>query len=133
MTHPHETLARSEMEATLSGDLEAMLSLYTDDVAFFYPGRNPLSGTYRGKDAIRAWAAKIGQLLGEGGSITRELEDVLASDDHAVQLVGVTARRADGRSAHWWAAIVMHFREDKISDILIHIDNPYAVDELFAS
>jgi len=132
MTHPHEQLARSEMEAAMRGDIEALLAHYTDDVVLYYPGRNPLSGTYRGKDEIRAWMSKVGELLGEGGSLTRELEDVLASDDHAVQLVAVKARRADGRSARWFAAVVMHVRDGKISDLWVHIDNPYAVDELLA-
>ena len=132
MTHPNEKLARSEMEATLRGDFDGMLGHYTDDVVLHYPGRNPLSGTHRGKDEIREWGRKIDELLGERGSLTRTLHDILASDDHAIQLVSVEARRADGRSASWNAAVVMHVRDGKISEVWINIDNPYAVDELFA-
>jgi len=132
MAHPNEELARSEMEATLRGDFEGMLDHYTDDVVLHYPGRNALSGTHRGKDGIREWARKIDELLGAGGSLKRTLHDILASDDHAIQLVSVEARRADGRSASWNAAVVMHVRDGRISEVWLNIDVPYAVDELLA-
>ena len=129
MAHPNEDLARSEMEAAMRGDLEGLLEHYTDDVVLRYPGRNVLSGVYRGKDGIRQWSRRVDELLGEGGTLKRSLHDVLASNDHAVQLVFVDAARSDGRSAHWEAAVVMEVRDGKISGIFIHIDDPYAVDE----
>ena len=131
MVHLNEQLARSEMEAALRGDLEGMLEYYADDVVLQYPGRNALSGTHRGKDGIREWAARVGELLGPDGSFSRSLHDVLANDEHAVQLVSVDAKRADGRAAHWNAAVVMHVRDGKFSEIWINIDDPYVVDELF--
>lgn len=130
--HPHEVLARSEMEAALKGDFEGMLAHYTDDALLHYSGRNGLSGTHRGKDGIRKWGRRIDELLGPGGSLTRTLHDMLASDDHVVQLISVQANRSDGRSASWKAAVIMHVREGKISEAWLHIDDPYAVDKLLA-
>ena len=130
MAHPNEELARSEMEAALRGDFEAILEHYTEDAVLHYPGRNALSGTHRGKDAIREWGDKFGELLGEGGSLTRTLHDILASDDHAIQLLSIEAKRADGRSATWNVACVMHVRNGKINEVWLNIDDPYAVDEL---
>jgi ketosteroid isomerase-like protein len=132
MTHPNAELARSEMKAVLAGDLEGMLEHYAEDVVFHYPGRNPLSGTYHGKDGVRSWAAKADELLGDGGSLTRTLHDIVANDDYAIQLVSVDARRADGRTARWDAAAVMRVHNGKFSDIRIDVFDPYAVDELFA-
>ena len=132
MTNPNEEIARSEMEAALQGDFEGMLAHYTEDVILHYPGHNALSGTYQGKDGLREWVRKIDELLGPGGSLVRTLHDILASEDHAVQLVSVEARRTDGRSASWNAAVVMHVRDGKISEVWLNIDDPYAVDELFA-
>jgi uncharacterized protein len=131
MAHPNEELLRSEMEATLRGDFEAVMDHYTDDVVFHYPGRNPLSGTYRGKEEVREWARKLDEALGSEGSLTRTLHDVVAGDDHAIQLVSVEAN-AGGRSARWNAALVMHVRDGKISELWFHLDDPYAVDELLA-
>ena len=132
MAHPNEELARSEMEAAVRGDLEGMLDHYTDDAILHYPGRNALSGTHRGKDGIRKWGRKFGELLGEEGSLARTVHDILASDDHAIQLVSVEAKRADGRRARWNAACVMHVRDGKISEVWLNIDDPYSVDELLA-
>lgn len=132
MVHPNADLARSEMEAAQRGDFEDMLDHYTDDVVLHYPGRNVLSGTHRGKDGIRRWADKFGELLGEQGSLTRTLHDILATDDHAIQLLSVEAKRSDGRGARWNVACVMHVCNGKISEIWLNIDDPYAVDELLA-
>lgn len=132
MVHPNVSLARSEMEAAISGDVEAMLAHYTDDVALHYPGRNPLSGTYHGKVGIRAWMGKIEQLLGPDGSLSRDLHDVLANDEHAVELVSVDATRSDGRSAHWNAAVVMHVRNGKFNEVWLVIDDVHTVDEFLA-
>lgn len=130
MRHANEELARSEMDAARRGDVEGMLDHYADDVVFHYPGRNVLSGTHRGKDSLRRWIATFGEILGEDGSLTRTLHDVVAGDDHVVQLVSVEARRTDGRSARWNAAFVMHVSDGKITEIWGHIDDPYAVDGL---
>jgi uncharacterized protein len=132
MQHPNWELARSEMEAALRGDFEGMLEHYTDDVVLHYPGRNPLSGTHRGKDGIRAWGSKIDEILGPDGMFKRSLHDILASDDHAIQLISVEAKRSDGRTANWNAAVVMHIREGKISEAWLNIDDLYLVDEFFS-
>lgn len=132
MAHPNEELARSEMEAALRGDFEGMLEHYTDDVVLHYPGRNPLSGTHRGKDEIRAWGDKIDELIGPEGSFKRSLHDILASDDHVIQLLSVEAKRSDGRTANWNAAVVMHVREEKISEAWLNIDDLYTVDEFLS-
>ena len=130
MLHPNEEVARQEMEAALRGDLEGMIAHYTDDVVLHYPGRNKLSGTYRGINAIRAWVDMVSELIGPGGSFTRSLHDILANDDHTVQLVSVDARTASGRTASWNAAVVMHIRAGKICEMWIHIDDPYVLDAL---
>lgn len=130
--HPNEELARSEMEATQRGDMEGMLAHYSDDVVFHYPGRNVLSGTHRGKDALRRWMDGFGVILGERGALTRTSHDVVAGDDHVVSLIAVDARRTDGRAARWNAAFVMHVSEGKICELWAHIDDPYAVDHLLA-
>lgn len=132
MAHPNEELGRREMDAAMRGDADAMLAFYTDDVVLHYPGRNALSGEHRGKQGLREWMNTIGELIGPDGSFTRSLHDVIANDDHVIQLVSVDARRSDGRIAHWNAAITMHVREGRFSEIWIAIDDPYAVDAFLA-
>lgn len=126
--HPNEALARQEMELIRAGDLEALDDVYASDLVVHYPGRNPLSGTHSAQQFLTRFEA----LLGDDGSLTRELHDALGSDDHAVQLLGVTAS-ARGRSHTWNAVAVLHVRDGRFSECWIHVDDQYALDDFLNS
>jgi hypothetical protein len=79
MAHPNEELARSKMEAALREDFDGMRSHHTKDVILHDPGCNALSGTDHGKEGLQEWVRKLDELLGPGGSLTRTLNDVLAT------------------------------------------------------
>jgi ketosteroid isomerase-like protein len=102
--------------------------MYADDFVLHYPGRSPLAGTYHDVDDF---LEKSGRLL-VGGSLTRELHDALGTDEHAVQLLRVTAE-AKGRSHTWRAVIVMHVRDGRFSEAWFHVDDQYALDEFLTS
>ena len=127
--HPNEELARRELQAIESGDMDAAAALYTDDLILHYPGRNPLAGDHRDLDGF---LERFRSLLGEDGTITRELHDVLGSDDHAVQLLTVTAN-ARGKTHTWQAAVVLHVREGKLSEAWIQVADQYGLDEFLNS
>lgn len=126
--HPNEELARREIELINSGRLGALADMYADDLVLHYPGRNPLAGTYVDLDEF---VAKLEGLF-EGGTIKRELHDALGTDGHAVQLLEVSAA-VRGRSHTWKAAIVMHVRDGKFSEVWFHFDDQYALDEFLTS
>jgi ketosteroid isomerase-like protein len=126
--HPNEELARREIELINSGDLAALDQMYADELVFHYPGRNPLAGDYRNVDEF---LTKAQELLGEG-TLKRRLHDAFGSEDHAVQLLDVTAEVGD-RSHSWRAVIVMHVRDGKFSEVWLHIDDQYALDEFLNS
>ena len=125
--HPNEALARREIELIEAGDFDALPELYADDLIVHYPGRNPLSGTSHVDDFL----ARFEALLGDG-TLTRELHDALGTDDHAVQLLRVSAS-AGGLSHSWNAVAVLHVRDGKFSECWIHVDNQYALDEFLNS
>lgn len=124
-------IARAEMDAVQRGDIEGVMDLYADDVVLEYPGRNVLSGTYTGKDAVRGWFTGMAAAVGPGTKISRTLRDIVASDTHAIQLVSIDASK-DGKITHWNSAIALYIRNGKISVVRILIDDPYVVDELLA-
>lgn len=126
--HPNEALARREMELIRAGDLEALDDVYASDLVVHYPGRNPLSGTHSAQQFMTRFEA----LLGDDDSLTRELHDALGSDDHAVQLLGVTAS-ARGRSHSWNAVAVLRVRDGRFSECWIHVDDQYALDDYLNS
>lgn len=126
--HPHEELARREIELVEAGDDEGVVGLYAPDFVLHYPGRNPLAGTYQD---VKDFLAQIGRLF-EGGSVERELHDALGTDEHAVQLLRVTAT-AQGRTHTWRAVIVMHVRDGQFTEAWFHFDDQYALDEYLTS
>jgi ketosteroid isomerase-like protein len=129
MAHPNEELARKEMELLSRDDLDGILNLYAEDVVLHYPGRNPLSGDYHGKAQLLAFFERAAASL--DGGISRELHDALGSDDHAVQLLSVRATRGE-RSHHWRAVAVMHVSDGRISEIWLHVDDQYALDDFLS-
>jgi hypothetical protein len=69
---------------------------------------------------------KAQELLGDG-TLLRELHDAFGSDDHAIQLLNVTAEVGD-RSHSWRAVVVMHVRGGKFSEVWLHIDDQHRLD-----
>jgi ketosteroid isomerase-like protein len=127
--HPNEELARRELAVIEDDDPQALASLYADDFVLHYPVRNPLSGVHEGLDAF---LERIGALLGTDGTIRREAHDVLGSDEHAVQLLRVTAT-VGSRSHTWLAAVVLHVRDGRFSEAWISVDDQHALDEFLNS
>jgi hypothetical protein len=116
-------LARRELELIETGDEAGLRDLYADDFVVHYPGRNPLAGDH----SLEGFLERIGSLLGDDGTVTRELHDAFGSDEHAVQLLNVTAN-AKGRTHSWQAAVVYHVRDGRFSEAWISVRDQYALD-----
>jgi len=125
--HPNELLARREIELINAGDSEALDNLYTDDLVIHYPGRNPLAGSHPVQEFLATF-----QTVFKGGTLKRELHDALGTDDHAVQLLRVTAS-VGARSHSWNAVAVMHVRDGKFCEAWLHVDDQYALDDFLNS
>jgi ketosteroid isomerase-like protein len=120
--HPNEILARREIDLINAEDFEALDDLYTDDLIVHYPGKNPLAGSH----PVQEFLARFQAVL-KGGTLRRKLHDALGTDDHAVQLLHVTASVGD-HSHSWNAVAVMHVRDGRFSEIWLHVDDQYALD-----
>jgi uncharacterized protein len=82
----NEQVIRQLMAAYASADVAVLNALISDEVIFHVPGRNPLSGTYTGKDAVFGYLARVAGISeSEDGGF--EIHAVLAEDDHVVSLV----------------------------------------------
>ena len=120
---------RRGYEAFQTGNLDLLRDeLFAPDIAWHNPGRNILSGDYKGVEAVIAMFVK--QFEETGGTFAVELHDVLGSEDHAVALGTATAER-NGKSLSEPYAHVCHFEGDKLTEAWIMQFDPYKGDELF--
>ena len=64
MRHPNADVLQVQIDALARGDVAKALTWYTEDAVFHYPGRNRLSGDYRGKDQILTLLGLVMELTG---------------------------------------------------------------------
>ena len=88
MAHPNEEVVRRGFEAFSTGDMAALNDLFADDIVWHAPGRNPLSGDHKGKEAVFETFRQLFEMT--GGTFKVELHDVLAHSlsGAAIQLQG---------------------------------------------
>jgi ketosteroid isomerase-like protein len=125
--HPNEQLARREIDLLNAGDVEGLDALYAKDCVVHYPGRNPLAGSH-GSDAFTSRF----QALFKDVTLVRELHDAYGSDEHAVQILELTAS-VGGRSHTWYAVASMHVQDGQFSEIWLYVDDQYALDDFLNS
>ena len=125
MVHPNEELLRNAYDAQGRGDIEAYLALLSDDFVLHMPGRSRIAGDYPGKDEVRRHFREVAEL--SGGTFRTELHDVLATDDHAVGLVGARAER-EGRVVQLPRVHVWHVRDGRLAELWVHPADQYEFD-----
>ena len=121
--HPNASLAREILEGMSTDDLSGMMERIADDVVWYeIGGGEPV----RGKEALMArWAG-----LAEGGSITTEVHDVVANDEHTIALVTATATMGD-QSLTYRTAEIMHIRDGKITERWAFSDDTERINRFF--
>ena len=92
MASQNVEVAKKSYGAFAAGDLETVLSTFDDNVEFFLPGNSTISGTYRGKDEVTKFFAKLAEK-----SFTTTPSRFLAADDDVVVVLGQIT--AGGESA----------------------------------
>jgi ketosteroid isomerase-like protein len=112
--HPNVGLVRKGYDAFAKGDMATLRELLSEDVVWHGPGNNPLSGEYRGRDAVFAMFARTAEL--SGGTLRIELHDVLANDEHAVALLRETASR-QGKELDLLEVTVYHVSNGKATEV----------------
>lgn len=119
-------IVRALTAALGARDGAAVEGLLTDDVVYHFPGRNPLSGTYRGTAEVMGFFRRFPTML--DGPPTTDTHDVLSSEAHGADMTALTASRG-GRSHAWRAVRIYHLVEDRISEVFVTIDDQAAFDD----
>ena len=122
--HPNAATIR-EASASMEpgGDMMAMLDLLDDDIVWHEIGRDE---PIRGKQAMTERFSS----MPEGSSITAETHDVVANDEHTIQLVTATATMGD-QSLEYRTAEIYHMRDGKITERWAFSDDTERINRFF--
>jgi ketosteroid isomerase-like protein len=130
MAHPNEDLVREGYAAFGRGDIDALRrNFFAEDSTTTSPARALLGGDYEGVAHVLEWLGRQFEL--SGGTISAEVHDVVANDEHAVALITVRGERA-GKQLEDNGVQVFHFRDGRVSEIGSHPADLYAVDEFWS-
>ena len=122
MTHANETMIRSAYDAALTGDLQPMLGMLSDEVRWNASGESPLAGMYVGKDGVLRFFGAMAQQY--QGTLEVQVRDVFASDQRAVVLT-TESGMVDGHRLEWASAHVYSIAEGIIVDFTSFQDDAY--------
>lgn len=129
MAHPNEDLLRRGYEAFSKGDLDTVRKLFSPDIQWHVPGRNPVAGDYKGIEEVMQFLGKI--MEGTGGTFGLEVHDILANDEHGVVLVRTSGQR-DGKSLSGRDVHLFHIEGGKVTEYWAHPGDQHAIDEFWA-
>jgi ketosteroid isomerase-like protein len=124
--HPNAAIIRASSEAIEQGgaDLSSMADMVDDDIVWHEIGRDePL----RGKQTL---VDRLTQFSGEGATITTETHDIVANDEHAIQLVTATATMGDQQLVYRTAEI-FHMKDGKITERWAFSDDTDRINKFF--
>ena len=89
--HPNLQLMQRTLDAFRAADLDALSTLFSPDVAWHVPGRNPVARTYRGQQDVFGF---FGRLIAEtNGTFALESLAMFGGDGGGVFVDRVTAQR----------------------------------------
>ncbi|NEC85618.1 nuclear transport factor 2 family protein [Streptomyces sp. SID12501] len=113
--HPHAALVRKGFDAFSRGDMDTLRGMMAADATHHVPGSHPLSGDFKGQDAIIDMYRRLGEET--AGTMRVMLMNVLVDGrGHAVAVHRFTAER-QGRRIDEVGGIVFRVVGDKITDL----------------
>ncbi|MGW3649362.1 nuclear transport factor 2 family protein [Streptomyces sp. NPDC000878] len=113
--NPHAALVRKGYDAFSRGDMDTMRTLIASDATHHVPGSHPLSGDFKGQDAIIEMYGRLAEET--AGSMRVVLMNILVDGrGHAVAVHRFTAER-QGRRIDEPGAIVFRIVGDKVTDL----------------
>jgi len=128
--HENAEIVRRGYEAFNAADMETLTDLFDENACWHTPGRSPVAGDHKGRDAV---FAQFGRYGGETGwTFKADLKHLTADDDG--QVVGVhhnTAER-NGRQLDTTCCIVFKIRDGRVVHGREYIYDLHSWDEFWS-
>lgn len=112
LEHPNADLVRRAHAAFKANDIDEVGRLFADDIVWTVGGEGPQTGTTVGMANVMKNFGEI--MVMTEGTYNAEPMDYLGSDDHAINISHLTAKRPDGRSIDIMEAVIFKVRDGKL-------------------
>jgi uncharacterized protein len=117
----NEALVRRIFDAFARKEGFALRGLFADDAVWTVPGRSVMAGTYRGRDEIFRFLARLPKET--DGTYGSELLDVLASDERAAALYQARGSRR-GRKLELDQVLLFRIPDGVVREVLALPSDP---------
>ena len=99
-------------QAFNSGDMKTLTELFHENASWHYPGRSPMSGDHKGRDAVFAFFARAGQAT--EGTFQANLLHLLADEDGRVVSIQRPTAQRGGKSLSADSCIVFEVKNGRV-------------------
>ena len=120
---------RRLFDAFARRDAFGLRDVFAPDAVWIVPGTGVMAGTYRGRDAIFRFLARLPRET--GGTYRSRLLDVLVSDDRAAALYRATGERGD-RRLDLDQVLLFRFQDGLVRHVLALPSDPLAFDAFWS-
>lgn len=125
----NEALVRRIFDAFARGEGLALGGLFAEDAVWTVPGSGAMAGTYRGREEIFRFLARLPKET--GGTYGSELVDVLASDTRAAALYRARGTR-HGRTLELDQLLLFRIESGLVHEVLALPSDPEAFEAFWA-
>jgi uncharacterized protein len=125
----NEAVVRRIFEAFARKEGLALRGLFAEDAVWTVPGHGVMAGTYRGREAIFRFLAKLPRQT--GGTYRSELIDVLASEERAAALYRARGER-HGRTLELDQLLLFRIEGSLVREVLALPSDPDAFEAFWA-
>ena len=124
-------LMQDYIAAARRGDWNTNAGYFADDIVLRIPGRSPLAGEVRGRDAALGYI-ETARAHSHGHDVELEVIDLLASDERVALIVRERFHTGDG-PIDIRRCNVYRWQDGRIAEIWIFEADQYAVDALLGA
>ena len=108
-------IVRRAYAAFGSGDMDTLMTLYSDDAVHVVPGSSQVSGAHKGKDSILGLYGRLFEL--SGGTFQVTLDHVLSDGDDRVVSIHTSSVEKDGETVTQTEALLFTLVDGKVAEI----------------
>ncbi len=124
-----ETVRRG-YAAFVSGDMDTLMTLYSDDAVHIVPGSSKVSGAHKGKDSILGLYGALFEL--SGGTLQISLEHVLSDGGDRVVSIHTSSMEKDGETVTQTESLLFTLVDGKVAEIQDFFADIALSDRLFS-